>query len=235
MHTYNNIQDMLLDFAEWRLTIYYKRQEYQTAKIKAELEGLKEKLRLVFKIREGDNRQVLFTDKTNQDTQLKDWGFESDILKGVASNSYTPQLIGKLEDEIVAKQKELEEMLSITPEAQWSKELDEFARNYAKHYKLKILTIDDIAPPTELELYGPKKRATGMSGRVTVNKRGATSNRGEAEEDEITNEAQLEELDDIPAEPEFDVETVDPNSRRAAWQRQQFGKSEAAGSDDDDE
>jgi len=234
IHTYNNIQDMLLDFAEWRLSIYYKRQEYQAAKIRMDLDKLKEKLRLVIKIREGDNRQVLFIDKGNQDIQLKQWGFETDILKGTPSNSYTPQLISKLEEEVLAKQKELDNLLKVSPEVTWAKELEEFSRAYAKHYKLQPISYADIEPPTEVELYGPKKRVDTVADPAGAAVDDSVDQGGE----EIRTEADLEALEEIPAEPEFQQfgdgtdEAVDVDKRRAAWYRQHAGT--AAGSDDDE-
>jgi len=154
VRTYNDIQDMLCDFADWRLSVYYKRQEYQTAKLKSDIGINEDKLRLVRKVREGDNRQVLFTDKVKQDAELKNWGFEPEILKTVPSNSYTPQLITKLEKIIADLKQQLEDMLATTPEMVWSRELNEFASAYAKHNKLKMITYSDILPPSELELYG---------------------------------------------------------------------------------
>lgn len=140
---YNSILEILEEFYSLRLTFYQKRKEYLTKKLTEEWKKLDMKVKFIKSIIAGTliiqkkKREALVTElKAAGYLQFSNSGSGGDVEDGIGAGydyllgmplwSLTLERIAALESEKADKEKQLEELLALTPKDLWIKDLDCF-------------------------------------------------------------------------------------------------------------
>jgi len=136
---YSNIDEIIYDFAQVRLNAYEKRKEYiinelqnklvqQSARRRFVEEVIEEKI-IVFKRKTAEIIATL----TEREYPLHDGSYKYLFKMGI--DSFTSDLIEKLDQEIAEIEKEIQNHTEKTSRDMWLTELDEFEKAYEKYIK----------------------------------------------------------------------------------------------------
>jgi len=130
---FKTVEEILESFFVYRLGKYSERKENRILQIRKEIEKLKNKIRFIRCEIEGK----IVIRKTKREVVLKNMeilGFDKELLTSCNIGSFTDEGIIELEEKVSKLEKEKTEIESISVESMWTTDIDDFLKEYKKHY-----------------------------------------------------------------------------------------------------
>lgn len=130
-HRYQTIDDIILNFFNFRLKIYERRKSYQIDTLNVEIMDLTQKILFCSLVIDGTIKLV-GEDKDTVLEKMAEYSFDKSYLKLPAS-SFTIQGIDKMQAQLDGKEEELEQLKNKDVREIWKEELEELKVAYNKH------------------------------------------------------------------------------------------------------
>jgi len=124
---YTNVDDILTDFYELRLKIYYQRREYQIEDLENEINEKEKFYRVMKSLQSNDPRDEKVVKRIANETELEKEEVE-EILGKITARELRNG-VDKLENNLNEMRKKLDEIINITPEELWLRDLESLENN----------------------------------------------------------------------------------------------------------
>jgi DNA topoisomerase-2 len=144
IHRYKTVEEIMEGYYGIRLECYEKRQQYQLDIIAEDIRVLENKYRFV----KGVNEDVIIIHKKTReelekllddmkfDRMIKETKLSFNYLLRMPIESFTKDMVQKIEDMLMEKRKDYAHLEGKTPGDMWTSELTSFEKEYSKQLKV---------------------------------------------------------------------------------------------------
>lgn len=132
---YSRINDIIEDYYNKRLVLYYKRKQHLLDEEMKIIPELQEKDRFISDYKSGD---IIIKERSTEDIkrQLQERGYKDDIYKNLTLDCTSDSKVKKLKEKLQYHLDRYQMLLNLKPEEMWYSDLEEFEVGYKKYYGL---------------------------------------------------------------------------------------------------
>lgn len=135
---YNNVDEVIDHFCEFRLPYYQKRKNFILEDLKKEAQALTMRINFILSVINGQIVLIMGNKRSRKRADIHAdmvrFGYDTALLKSVNSDDYTEEKVAKLRQKLGNVEEKIINTLSTSIEMMWMQDLKAFYDAYVSHY-----------------------------------------------------------------------------------------------------